>query len=136
MILRTLSANLIQIKLMVTIWSVFACLNYAINPFVNLLILSSNLVWRKAFCHQNGKSKCLSNSKKNNNKQCIKNSRPVSLFPICSKIFERFISRYSHILQKGFKAGDSFNNPLLTITHEMFPSFDDNYEVRPVFLDI
>ena len=30
-------------KLMVTIWSVFACLNYVIYPFVNLLVLSSNL---------------------------------------------------------------------------------------------
>ena len=51
-ILKTL-ANLIQIKFMVTIWPVFACLNYVINQFVNLLILSSNLVWRKAFSHQN-----------------------------------------------------------------------------------
>ena len=42
-------------KLIVTILSVFACLNYVINPLVNLLILSSNLVWRKAFSHQNGK---------------------------------------------------------------------------------
>ena len=37
-----LPANLIQIKLMVTICSVFAYLNYVINPFVNPLILSSS----------------------------------------------------------------------------------------------
>ena len=44
--------------------------------------------------------KQMSQQFKKNNKQCIKNSRPVSLFPICSKISERFISRYSHFLQK------------------------------------
>ena len=52
---KTLSADLIQIKLMVTIWSVFACLNYVTNSFVNLSILSSNLSWSKAFSHQNRK---------------------------------------------------------------------------------
>ena len=29
--------------------------------------------------------------KKKNDKQCIKNYQPVSLLPICSKIFERFL---------------------------------------------
>ena len=38
--------------------------------------------------------------------------------------------------QSGFKPGDSCVNQLLVITHEIFPSFDDNYEVRRVFLDI
>ena len=50
---------IVQIKLIVTIWSVFAFLNYVRNPFVNLLILSSNLVWPKALSHQNGKNKIL-----------------------------------------------------------------------------
>ena len=38
--------------------------------------------------------------------------------------------------QSGFKSGDSCINQLLAITHEIFSSFDDNYEVRRVFLDI
>ena len=38
--------------------------------------------------------------------------------------------------QSGFKPGDSWVNKLLTITHQIFASFDDNYEVRGVFLDI
>ena len=38
--------------------------------------------------------------------------------------------------QAGFKPGDSCVNQLLAITHEIFSSFDDNYEVRGVFLDI
>ena len=32
--------------------------------------------------------------------------------------------------QSEFKPGDSCVNQLLTITHEIFSSFDDNYEVR------
>ena len=38
--------------------------------------------------------------------------------------------------QSGFKPGDSWVNKLLTITHQIFSSFDDNYEVKGIFLDI
>ena len=38
--------------------------------------------------------------------------------------------------QSGFKHGNSCVNQLLAITHEMFSNFDDNYEVKGVFLDI
>ena len=38
--------------------------------------------------------------------------------------------------QSGLKPGDSCINQLLAITHEICSSFDDNYEVRGVFLDI
>ena len=38
--------------------------------------------------------------------------------------------------QSGFKPGDSCINQLLAITHEMYKSFDDGFEVRGVFLDI
>ena len=38
--------------------------------------------------------------------------------------------------QSGFKTGDSCVNELLPITHEIYQSFDDNLEVRAVFLDI
>ena len=36
----------------------------------------------------------------------------------------------------GFKPGDFCINQLLSITHEIYKSFDDGLEVRSVFLDI
>ena len=38
--------------------------------------------------------------------------------------------------QSGFKSRDSCINQLLSITHEIYKSFDDGFEVRGVFLDI
>ena len=38
--------------------------------------------------------------------------------------------------QSWFKPGDSCINQLLSITHEIFQSFDEGFEVRSVFLDI
>ena len=38
--------------------------------------------------------------------------------------------------QSGFKPGNSCINQLLSITHEIYSSFDDGYEVRSVFLNI
>ena len=42
------------------------------------------------------------------------------------------ISQY----QSGFKPGDSCINQLLSITHEIYQSFDEGFDVRIVFLDI
>ena len=38
--------------------------------------------------------------------------------------------------QSGFKPGDSCTNQLLAITHEIYRSFDEGFDVRGVFLDI
>ena len=38
--------------------------------------------------------------------------------------------------QSGFRTGDSCINQLLSITHDIFNSFDNGWEVRGVFLDI
>ena len=38
--------------------------------------------------------------------------------------------------QSGFKPGDSCINQLLSITHEIYSSFDEDLEVRSIFLDI
>ena len=38
--------------------------------------------------------------------------------------------------QSGFKPADSCINRLLSITHEIFKSFDDGLEIRSIFLDI
>ena len=83
---------------------------------------------------------------KKGDKQVLKNYRPVSLLPICGKVFERLIfnEMFSFLLennlvspnQSGFKPGDSCINQLLSITHEIFQSFDEGFEVRSVFLDI
>ena len=85
---------------------------------------------------------------KKNEKNLVKNYRPISLLPVCSKIFERLIfnSIYNYItinkllspLQSGFKPGDSCTNQLLSITHNIYSSFDhyNSLEVRGVFLDM
>ena len=79
-------------------------------------------------------------------KQNFKNYRPVSLLPICGKTFERlaFNEMFSFFLannllvsnQSGFKPGNSCINQLLSITHEIYSSFDVGFEVRSVFLNI
>ena len=38
--------------------------------------------------------------------------------------------------QSGFKPGESWINQLLSITRNIYKSFDDDYEVSGVFLDI
>ena len=38
--------------------------------------------------------------------------------------------------QSGGKLGDSCINQLLSITHDIYKSFDEGYEVRGVFLDL
>ena len=73
---------------------------------------------------------------KKSGKQCVKNYRPVSILPICSKVLERIIynTMFTYFIennlisesQSGFKPGDSCVNQLLAIIHEIFSSFDDN----------
>ena len=78
----------------------------------------------------------------------IKNYRPISLLPIFSKVFERLIynSLYNYFIQNklftecqsGFMPGDSCVAQLLSITHEIYNSFDYNpsVDIRGVFLHI
>ena len=85
---------------------------------------------------------------KKSDKQLIKNYRPVSLMPVCSKIFEKVIfnslfkySEDNNLLngnQSGFHPGDSCVHQLLSITHKIYKAFDANpsLEVRGVFLDL
>ena len=85
---------------------------------------------------------------KKNDKQIIKNYRPISLLPICSKILEKliFIQLYSFFSsnnlitknQSGFRSGDSTTNQLIELVNLIHKSFDSrgSYEVRSVFLDI
>ena len=60
--------------------------------------------------------------------------------PVAGKIFERILYNNMHEFltknnlifpyQSGFKQGDSCINQLLSITHEIYKSFDDCLEVR------
>ena len=81
-------------------------------------------------------------------KQLLQNYCPVSLLPICSKIFERIV--FNPMLefleennlfcphQSGFCSSDSCQRQLLSIIHDIYASFDQNptLEVRANFLDI
>ena len=83
---------------------------------------------------------------KKSDKQILKNYRPVSLLPICVNVFEGLIynSLFEYFIendlispnQTGFKPGNSSTNQLISITHEIYQSFDDGFEVRGVFLEI
>ena len=78
--------------------------------------------------------------------QKLENHRQVSLLPICGKILERFMcnemfnffieNKLISSNQSGFKPGDSCINQLLSITQEIYESFDLGLEVRSIFLDI
>ena len=72
-------------------------------------------------------------------KQTLKSYRPVSLLPICGKTLERLMFNEMKLIssnQSGFKPGDFCVNQLVSITHEIYKSFDESHEVRDVFLDI
>ena len=85
---------------------------------------------------------------KKENKQLVKNYRPISLLPICGKILEKIIfsSLYNYLNgnglitknQSGFRPGDSTINQLLFLVNEIHEAFDDPkcLEVRAIFLDI
>ena len=81
-------------------------------------------------------------------KNLIQNYRSISVLAIFSKVFERWIYNclYNYFTQKklftdcqsGFMPGDSCVSQLLSITHEIYKSFDCNppVDIRGVFLDI
>ena len=81
-------------------------------------------------------------------KQIINNYGPVSLLPICGKIFQRLIFNYLfEYLEKfkllsahesGFQAIDSCVDQLLSIVHNIYTVFDAYpiLESRGIFLDI
>ena len=85
---------------------------------------------------------------KKGDKQCVNSYRAVLLLLVFGKIFEKLIFNqiYSFLdtekllntNQSGFRPFDSCVNHLLTITHEIFSSFDCNpsLEVHSIFLDI
>ena len=85
---------------------------------------------------------------KKQNKQLIKNYRPISLLPICGKILEKIIFNhlYTYLTsnnlitknQAGFRPGDSTTNQLLDLVDTIHRSFEatPSLDVRAIFLDI
>ena len=75
---------------------------------------------------------------KKGDKQSLKNYRPISLLPICNKIFERLIYKEMFAFftennlispnQSGFRPEDS--PVLLAVTREIYKSFDEEFEER------
>ena len=86
--------------------------------------------------------------RKREDKMLAKNYRPISLLPIFGKMFERVLynslSNYFQSIRlftpsrSGFLPGDSCIAQLLSISHEIQTTFDENptVEVRAVFLDL
>ena len=82
---------------------------------------------------------------KKNYKQRLNNYRPISFLTIFSKIFERllFNEMFGFFIenesisqhQSGFKPGDPCINQLLSITYEIYQSFDEGFDNRSVFID-
>ena len=70
---------------------------------------------------------------KNGDKQVIENYRPVSLLPVCGKVFEHLIfnSLFNYFIennllspyQSGFIPRDSCVQQLISITHEIYSPF-------------
>ena len=70
----------------------------------------------------------------------MKNYLPVSLLPVYGEVFERLL--YNNMFsffsendlisakQSGFRPGDSCNNQLISIAHEIYSSFDDGHVVK------
>ena len=90
---------------------------------------------------------CCANSSRES-KNLIKSYRPVSLLPIFSKVFERLIfnALFNFFLQNklftpcqsGFIPGDSCVSQLLSVTHEIYKSFNCHppTDIRGTFRDI
>ena len=83
---------------------------------------------------------------KKNNRQIKSNYRPISLLPLCGKLLEKIVfdQVYSYLNthnllsknQSGFRPGDSTIYQLISITSNIYESFEKYDETRAIFLDI
>ena len=122
---------------MLSIRMIKLCGNSICKP---LSIIFNDCLNKGKFPHEWKKANVVPVHKKGN-KQSLKNYRPISLLPICSKIFERLI--YNEMFtfftennlispnQSGFRPGDScVNHNYLPLPTSIYKSFDKGFEVR------
>ena len=142
-IVNNLDANKVHGHDMISIRMLKLCSPSLCKP---LSIIFKSCLSQMKFSMEWKKASAVPIHKKKNDKQCIKNYRPVSLLPICSKIFERLLFNKMYKFfnendllssnQSGFQPGDACINQLLSITHGIYQSLNNDLEVRGVFLDI
>ena len=139
-----LYAPLTTIKLMVMI----ICLKICDSSIVkSLSIIFKNCLQTRTFPNNWKKSNVVPIHKKGD-KQLLQNYCPVSLLPVCSKIFERiafnpmleFLEENNLLCshQSEFCSSDSCQSQLISIVHDIYASFDQSptLEVKANFLDI
>ena len=124
-IIRRLDANKAHGHDMLSIRMIKLCRNTICKP---LSITFKDCLNEGKFPHEWKKANVVPVYNKGN-KHSLENYRPISLLPICSKIFERLIYNEMFIFvtknnlisrnQSGFRPGDSCVNQLLDITHEI-----------------
>ena len=112
------------------------------STYKPLEIVFNKLTEISVFPSESKESNIASINKKDH-KQILKKYLLVSLvlfvikFLMFSEMFEFFVeNKLISSSQSDFKPRDSFINQLLSITHEIYSSFDECLEVRSVLLDI
>ena len=141
-VIQNLDSNKVHGHDMISIRMLKICVKSIIKP---LLIIFKKCIEKSCFPNEWKKANFVPVHKKND-KQLLKKYRPISLLPICGKVLERLLdnSVFEFFIQNnlitpnqsGFKTGDSYINQLISITHEIYKSFDNGYKVRGIFLDI
>ena len=123
------------------------CIKFSYRYFELLYLIFKNCLSPNTFLDVWKKANVIT-VHKIGDKQVLKNSRPLSLLPICGKIFEKLIfnalcsffedHKLLNSCQSGFKKNGSCINQLVSITHKIYSAFDCNpsLEVRGVFLGL
>ena len=115
---------------MISIWMIKVCGNSICKP---ISIIFNDCLNKGKFRHEWKKANVLATHMKGN-KQSLKNYRPLSLLPICTKISEQLIYSKMYTIfteknliypnQSWFRPVDYCVNQLLAISHEIYKSFD------------
>ena len=105
------------------------------SPFTikSLSIIFQNCL-KSSISLVNGERVTLCRFIKKHSTQLVNNHHPVSLLPICSKFFEKFIFD----CHSGFRPNHSCVNQLIIITNYIYGAFDADppLEVQCVFQDL
>ena len=105
------------------------------------------IAWQTEYFHLTGRKVTYYLFTKKNDKQHLNSYQPISLLAVCSKILELLIfdEMFGFFIendlisqhQSGFKYGDSCIDQLLSITHKIYQSFDEGFDVHILmYLDV